>query len=90
MNLTPEQLCEFLPAAKEEGLDAMETHYTEFDEEMTKTAISLAEKYGIKQSGGSDYHGKTKPHIQLGIGRGNLEVPYEFYEDMLSCSKDYK
>ena len=86
LNLTSEELTEFLPEARKAGLDAIETHYTEFTEEMTQTAVSLAERFGLKQSGGSDYHGQTKPGIELGTGRGNLEVPYEFYEDMLNCS----
>ncbi|MCR5005775.1 MAG: PHP domain-containing protein [Clostridiales bacterium] len=87
LNLTPEELEVFLPEMKAAGLDAMETHYTEFDEKMTKTAVSLAERFGLKQSGGSDYHGKNKPWIELGEGRGDLFVPYEFYEDMLNCSE---
>ncbi|MBQ6334935.1 MAG: PHP domain-containing protein [Erysipelotrichaceae bacterium] len=90
LNLTYNEMTEFLPLAKEAGLDAIETRYTEFDEEMRQTAISLAETYGLKQSGGSDFHGQTKPGIDLGTGRGDLFVPYEFYEDMLSCAPLYK
>lgn len=89
LNLTYTEMLDFLPMAKEAGLDAIETHYTEFDEEMMATAISLAEQFDLKQSGGSDFHGQTKPGISLGTGRGNLFVPYEFYEDMLSCSNLY-
>ena len=88
LNLTPEELKVFLPEAREAGLDAIETIYTEFDEEMTNTAISLAEEFGLKQSGGSDFHGKTKPDIMLGVGWGNLKIPYKFYKDMLGCSKN--
>ena len=75
-----------LPEAKKSGLDAIETNYTEFDEEMTYTAYSLADKYELKYSGGSDFHGETKPGIHLGTGRGNLYVPYAFYEDLKACS----
>ena len=87
-DLTVKQMKEFLPVAKRAGLDAIETRYSDFDEEMTAAAISLAREFRLKQSGGSDFHGQTKPHISLGTGRGNLFVPYEFYEDMRSCS-DY-
>ena len=86
LNLTYDEMLVFLKEAKEAGLDAIETHYTEFDEDMTKTALSLAKQFDLKQSGGSDYHGKAKPGISLGIGRGNLVVPYSCYEDMLSCA----
>ncbi len=84
-DLTTDQMRVFLPAAKKAGLDAIETRYSDFDEEMTATAISLADEFGLKQSGGSDFHGRTKPHIALGTGRGNLFIPYEFYEDLRSC-----
>ena len=87
LNLTYTEMMDFLPEAKEAGLDAIETRYTEFDEEMTYNATRLAESFGLKQSGGSDFHGKTKPGINMGTGRGNLEVPFSFYEDMLACSK---
>lgn len=90
LNLTYKEMLEFLPQAKEAGLDAIETQYTEFNEEMRQTAVSLAQSFGLKQSGGSDFHGTTKPGIQLGTGRGDLFVPYEFYEDLLACSNFYK
>ncbi len=90
LNLTYTEMLEFLPQAKEAGLDAIETQYTEFDEEMRATAASLAESFGLKQSGGSDFHGQTKPGIALGTGRGDLSVPYSFYEDMLGCADFYK
>ena len=86
LNLTYNEMREFLPLGKDAGLDAIETHYTEFDEEMTRTAESLAKEFGLKQSGGSDFHGATKSGISLGTGRGSLYVPYRFYEDMLGCS----
>ncbi|MBQ1483401.1 MAG: PHP domain-containing protein [Erysipelotrichaceae bacterium] len=89
LNLTYQEMMEFLPEAKKAGLDAIETRYTEFDEEMTQTAVSLAEHFELKQSGGSDFHGTTKPGIQLGSGRGGLFVPYRFYEDLLGCAKLY-
>ena len=89
LNLSLEELKVFLPQAKEAGLDAIETLYTEFDEETTRTAIALAEEYGLKQSGGSDFHGAAKPDIFLGTGRGNLRIPYSFYEDLLKCANFY-
>ncbi|MBQ1567169.1 MAG: PHP domain-containing protein [Erysipelotrichaceae bacterium] len=87
LNLTYSEMLDFLPEAKTAGLDAIETRYTEFDEEMTYNATRLAQNFGLKQSGGSDFHGRTKPGINMGTGRGNLSVPFTFYEDMLGCSK---
>ena len=89
LNLTYSEMQEFLPQAKEAGLDAIETHYTEFDEEMMNSAQVLAKRFDLKESGGSDFHGDTKPGIMMGTGRGNLFVPYSFYENMRSCATLY-
>lgn len=85
LNLTEGELLEFLPQAKEAGLDAIETCYTEFTSDMSETVKMLAKRFDLKESGGSDFHGTTKPGIELGTGRGNLFVPYSFYEELLKC-----
>ena len=76
LNLGEQILREFLKEAVPCGLDGMETLYSTYDEETTVTAKKVAEDFGILQSGGSDYHGGNKPHIQLGVGQGGLAVPY--------------
>jgi predicted metal-dependent phosphoesterase TrpH len=68
-------LREFLPKAKECGLDGMETLYPKYSPETTVTAFRVAEDFGLKQSGGSDFHGENKPDIALGTGRGDLHIP---------------
>ena len=82
---TPEKLENFWQKAKETGLIGMETLYPLYDESTTQTAIKTAEKYGFLQSGGSDFHGGNKPHILLGKGKGDLCVPYQFYEKLKTC-----
>ncbi len=82
LDMNTEEIDAFLPIAKAHGLVGMETRYSEYSEETQKTAELLAEKHGIKQSGGSDFHGGNKPDISLGSGKGNLEVPFEFYENL--------
>ena len=85
LNLTEEELRGFLPKAIEYGLDGMETEYSTFDEATTQKAKQIAEEFGLKQSGGSDFHGKNKPDISLGVGRGNLRVSKEFLEELRKC-----
>lgn len=82
LDMNAEKIDAFLPIAKAHGLVGMETRYSLYNEETQKTAEMLAEKHGIKQSGGSDFHGSNKPDILLGQGKGNLEVPFEFYENL--------
>ena len=84
LKLSEAQLRVLLPQAKEAGLVGMETEYVSFDGETTALAKSLAEEYGLLESGGSDFHGDNKPGIFLGVGRGNLRVPYAFLEKIRS------
>ncbi|MBQ9531325.1 MAG: PHP domain-containing protein [Eubacterium sp.] len=82
LNLTYEELEIFLPQAKEAGLDAMETLYSKFSDEETTRAKELVKRFGLKESGGSDFHGTNKPDIQLGSGMGNLKIPLKFMEKL--------
>lgn len=75
---TEEALRGFLREAVSHGLAAMETMYPAFPPEVTALARSMAREFGLKESGGSDFHGQTKPHISLGTGKGTLAVPAEF------------
>ena len=53
----------------------MEVYYSKYDAETTDLAMEIAREYGVLNSGGSDYHGDTKPDISIGTGRGDLKIP---------------
>jgi len=83
LNLKTETaLRSFLTDATPHGLGAMETIYSSFTPEMTALARQLAREFHLCESGGSDFHGDTKPHIQLGTGKGNLAVPSNFVDEL--------
>ena len=65
---------------KNNGLDGIETVYSTYKNDDAYVMRSFAEKYNLIMTGGSDYHGLNKPFIHLGCGRGNMHVPYSFYE----------
>ena len=71
-------LREFLNGAVAHGIDGMETVYTEFSEEQTALARLIAREFDLIESGGSDFHGSTKPDVAFGVGFGNLKVPASF------------
>lgn len=82
LQMNEQELREFLTVAKPFGLCAMETRYSTYTKEQTALAEKIAQEFGIMQSGGSDYHAERKPDIFLGCGRGDLFVPFSFYENM--------
>ena len=82
LNLTKDQLIEFLPKAKDFGLMAMETRYSKYSLEEQEFSTKLAKEFCLLESGGSDFHGENKPDIKLGVGHGDLRVPYEFFKSM--------
>lgn len=84
LELSADELRCFLRAAKPAGLDAIETNYSKFDDEMIKQACAIAGEMGLARSGGSDFHGDAKPDVEMGTGRGSLEVPFDYYEDLCS------
>ena len=77
----------FLTEAKKHGLCGMETVYTEFSEEQTALAQKIAKEFDLLESGGSDYHGTTKPDVAFGVGFGNLRVPCRL-ADAIKTRKD--
>lgn len=82
-----DQVRAFLPKAIEAGLMGMEVRYPLFSPEQTELAAALAEEYGLLPSGGSDFHGANKPTIQLGSGKGSLEVPLAWCEALEKAAK---
>lgn len=75
LSLQEEKLRQFLPLAKAAGLDAMETMYPLFDERATERLRAMAGAFGLLESGGSDFHGASKPDTHIGTGKGALAVP---------------
>lgn len=80
--LTPEELEELVSKCKEVGFDGMETMYSRNKEGDEERMRALAEKYNLKVSGGSDFHGANKPDIDLGTGMDNLKITYDVWENI--------
>ena len=80
LNLDEARLRAFLPLAKAHGLCGMEVLYSKYDAETAALAADMAQQYSLLPSGGSDYHGTRKQGIALGVGRGNLRIPYAWAE----------
>ena len=61
---------------KEDGLSGIEVYHSDHTPRTVERYAGYARKYDLAITGGSDFHGDTKPDIALGTGRrGNVQVP---------------
>ena len=69
---------------QEVELDGIECfHPSSADDDKKDILVDYARKNNLYISGGSDYHGKLKPDIQIGIGRGNLNISENIIKDWI-------
>jgi predicted metal-dependent phosphoesterase TrpH len=72
-----EQVCATL---KELGLLGIEAIYSSHNRRQTDRYRSISSNQGLLVTGGSDFHGETKPNLLVGTGYGNLAVPPDLLE----------
>ena len=69
---------------KAAGLVGIEAYYDGYTADETSRLVSLAERYGLIATGGSDYHGlKTASETAL----GSVDVPMESVERLVALAK---
>ena len=73
-----ERLDKLVASLKDVGLMGIEALYSTYTNQDERDMMSLADKYDLLLSGGSDFHGANKPKLDLGVGYGKLFVPEEF------------
>lgn len=61
------------------GIEALYSTHSALDEQLVRR---LAKTHDLLISGGSDFHGSNKPDIDLGTGRGNLQIPYNVLKNL--------
>ena len=79
-HLPEEDLRQMILEMKEAGMCGLEAVYSENSADDEVHMRGLAEEFGLLVTGGSDFHGKNKPDIQLGKGKGNLYIPYALFQ----------
>ena len=76
---------EFIDKLREEKeLDGIECFHPSANAENTKVLIEYARKNKLYISGGSDYHGTKKPDVEIGNGKGNLNIQKEIVEEWIN------
>ena len=52
------------------GLAGIEVIHSDHDGQLIKKYTALTERFNLLKTGGSDFHGTNKPHVQLGVANG--------------------
>lgn len=79
---TEEERQNFFAHCRNVGIEGIECRYSGYDEIQTGYLDEMAEKYGFCRTGGSDFHGTYKPDIEIGTGKGTLQVPESFLTEL--------
>lgn len=67
----------------QDGLQAIEVFHSDHDAGDVQRYLQIARKFGLKITGGSDFHGENKPSVSLGTGiDGNLHVPLSVLDEL--------
>jgi predicted metal-dependent phosphoesterase TrpH len=64
------------------GLAGVEIIHSDHDAAWVEKCTSLADRYGLLKTGGSDFHGTNKKDIELGVARGR-RIPRELFDTLV-------
>jgi predicted metal-dependent phosphoesterase TrpH len=86
LNMNDEKIFDGLMAVLTEMvLKGLEVYFPEHTANLVDYYTRIANRYNLLITGGTDFHGDVKPDIKMGSGRGNLFIPYELYEKLISA-----
>lgn len=79
---TATEMASLLERLRDAGLVGLEAIYSSYRRHEREGYTHLARRFGLVPSGGSDFHGRYKPGLELGTGYGDLFVPDSVVEEL--------
>ena len=87
IKLNEQDLYNEITRLKKVGLQGMEVQHSDMTAEDMKRYQTWADELGLLKSGGSDYHGYNAHYgVELGVGRGQVNIPHEYIEKIIAAS----
>jgi 3',5'-nucleoside bisphosphate phosphatase len=80
---------EVCAALKTFGLAGLETLYSSHTQQQTDRFRSIAREQSLLITGGSDFHGESKPEVLVGSGYGGLKVPADLLDELEATAKNF-
>lgn len=72
---TAEEVAAAVTQLTPHGLRGIEVYYPSHSPGQTAAYQRIARDQGLAETGGTDFHGESKPDIRMGSGFGNIHVP---------------
>ena len=88
LGLDPAGLEGVLTELAEGGLAGLECYYSRYSPKERAGLAEMARRHDLVATGGSDYHGRFKPDIFVGVGTGDLDVPDSALGELLARRPD--
>ncbi|NNM88094.1 MAG: PHP domain-containing protein [Phycisphaerae bacterium] len=80
--VNPTELQTLVAGLVDMGLDGIEVWHADHRPQDCQLFLSIAHRYNLAVTGGSDFHGRNKPDVALGLGKGNVAVPVAVLNDL--------
>ena len=85
VGLTGAELADAVRGMADAGLGGLEAVYGRYSPRLRTEMGNLARRFGLVATGGSDFHGATKPDLYVGTGTGDLKVPDRVLDQLESA-----
>jgi predicted metal-dependent phosphoesterase TrpH len=82
INVSDNRLMEILDEFAALGLNGLEAYNSGSSNDGVDRYITMARRKNLIVTGGSDFHQPVKGGVVMGIGRGNLKIPYRCVEEI--------
>lgn len=80
--VNPTELQTLVAGLVDMGLDGIEVWHADHGPHEIELFLQIARRYNLAVTGGSDFHGRNKPDVALGLGKGNVAVPVAVLDDL--------
>ncbi len=87
LHVEPSELESAVSELASTGLGGLEAAYSEYSPDERERLSRVARRQNLAITGGSDYHGRYKPGLSIGTGRGDLSVPDEYLDRLRDAVK---
>jgi len=77
---TPEHTQTVISQLADAGMDGLECYHCDHQPRDVELYLTLAKRYNLVPTGGSDFHGHNKADVILGRGRNNVKIPSDILD----------